>query len=407
MRFRIFSRSSSDEEKRHPEKEAQKGNDFRGKIVKVYDRSTALNVSACYRAIDVLSQSLAQVPISMMRYDKSVDCYVKYYDALGGRLNYLLQVKPNERQNALHFWREVWQGVYCQGNSVIWLKRDSRGEVIGLYNVGANNTGLVVYDILRNSYTLSDSLQGINEVHVLPEDVIHLRNTYTRDGYIGESTISYANRALTIGATSDQQTLDNVSKGGRHKIIIQQKHDGFSMGRYGRAEMQEAVDNFGQQLIDRDVSYAPEGNLTTVSQSAADQQLLQGRQFGVSEISRFFGVPRVLLMDNTNVNYRTNEATQQELKSTLAPRLAELCNELDSKLVGVEGYGRLRFMSDMNVLGKADVKTQCEVAKVRLETGQASVNELRKESNMPKVKDGDDHYVSMNVGLIGSEKLSK
>ena len=52
-----------------------------------------------------------------------------------------------------------------------------------------------------------------------------------------------------------------------------------------------------------------------------------------------------------------------------------------------------------------DKKAQAEVDEKRLRTGTATVNELRKQYDMPAVKDGDIVYVLTNLAELGSAKL--
>jgi hypothetical protein len=35
------------------------------------------------------------------------------------------------------------------------------------------------------------------------------------------------------------------------------------------------------------------------------------------------------------------------------------------------------------------------------------VNEIRSQYDLPNIPDGDDHYVSMNLGVVGSPKLKE
>jgi hypothetical protein len=41
-----------------------------------------------------------------------------------------------------------------------------------------------------------------------------------------------------------------------------------------------------------------------------------------------------------------------------------------------------------------------------METGVVSINELRAEQELPPIKNGDDHYVSTNLAVAGSAKLT-
>jgi hypothetical protein len=50
------------------------------------------------------------------------------------------------------------------------------------------------------------------------------------------------------------------------------------------------------------------------------------------------------------------------------------------------------------------MKSQADIDLKRLQTGW-SPNEIRGQYDMPAVEGGDDHYVSTNLAVAGSEKL--
>ncbi len=387
---------------------ANGGGDYVGKAVTIKRGDEALVVSAVYSAVEILSNSLAMMSIQYLRRDRKRECYVEDESKYGGqKINYLLQVQPNERQNAMQFWRDVWQSVVLRGNALVWLERGSDGEE--LYLDMARRTASVAYDKQANIYEIMDLTLGVHKV-LSGREVIHLRNSYTDlSGLWGISTIAYASRALSVSATADAQTLDTTSKGGRMKFIIMQPpKQSLGVGRYSIKENTAAADKLNDEIYSQDVSFLnTDGELKQVSLSAADQQLLQNRQFGVAEVARFFGVPKSMLMDDGNSSYKTPAAAQTAfLNRTLAPRMRELELELNAKLLGMEGYGAHKIHVCERNIFVLDLESQAAWNKSRLETGLATVNELRKEQNMAQVENGNDVMISTNLAIAGSDKLS-
>ena len=384
------------------------GGDYVGRAVIIKRGEEALVVSAVYSAVEIVSNTLAMMSIKYQRRDRKGGCYVDDDGRYGGqRLNYLLQIQPNERQNAMQFWREVWQSVVLRGNAIVWLERGADGEP--LFFDTAHRSATVLYDKQRNRYEVTDMSLGVYK-ELEGREVIHLRNTYTdMSGLWGISTIAYASRALSVSATADAQTLDTTSKGGRMKFIIMQPpKQSLGVGRYSFKENSAVAEKLNDEIYSQDVSFLnTDGELKQVSLSAADQQLLQNRQFGVPEVARFFGVPKSMLMDDSNSSYKTPSAAQTAfLNRTLAPRMRELELELNAKLLGMSGYGPNKLHVCERNIFVLDLESQAAWNKSRLETGVATVNELRKEQNMPKVENGDDVMVSTNLAIAGSEKLS-
>lgn len=384
------------------------GGDYVGRAVTIRRGDEALVVSAVYSAVEIVSNTLAMMSIKYQRRDRKGGCYVDDEGRYGGqRLNYLLQIQPNERQNAMQFWREVWQSVVLRGNAIVWLERGADGEP--LFFDMAHRTASVYYDKQRNTYEVTDLSLGVYK-ELDGREVIHLRNSYTDlSGLWGISTIAYASRALSVSATADMQTLDTTSKGGRMKFIIMQApKQTLGVGRYSFKENSAVAERLNDEIYSQDVSFLnTDGELKQVSLSAADQQLLQNRQFGVAEVARFFGVPKSMLMDDGNSSYKTPSAAQTAfLNRTLAPRMRELELELNAKLLGMTGYGPNKIHVCERNIFVLDLDSQAAWNKSRLETGVATVNELRKEQNMPKVDNGDDVMVSTNLAIAGSDKLS-
>ena len=150
-------------------------------------------------------------------------------------------------------------------------------------------------------------------------------------------------------------------------------------------------------------------SVTDISQSITELELSTLKKLSVADIARFTGVPKSLLMDDTNSTYRTPDASMLDfLNSCIAPLIEEIEDEFNRKLVGEQGWGSHRFHLCTDPLFRLDRKTQGEWNKNRLETGVVSINDLRAEMELPPIKGegGDDHFVSANLIKVGSPKLS-
>ncbi|MDE6832057.1 MAG: phage portal protein, partial [Muribaculaceae bacterium] len=61
-----------------------------------------MNVSTVFRCVKLLSEGVASLPVKCKALRSGV-----YVTDERDRLNYLLNVAPNPRQNAFDFWRNV------------------------------------------------------------------------------------------------------------------------------------------------------------------------------------------------------------------------------------------------------------------------------------------------------------
>jgi HK97 family phage portal protein len=171
--------------------------------------------------------------------------------------------------------------------------------------------------------------------------------------------------------------------------------------------MKSVADRVQDDIYERDVVIIPNvANVTPISQNAQQMELMESRKFSVREIARMTGVPPILLMDDSNSSYKSPEAATQEfLLRTIQPAIREWENELDSKLLTPQEYGRRRFHVCEQSLLRLDPKGQADLYKTLLEIGVTSPDELRYKYDLPSILNGDKHYISTNLAEVGSEKL--
>jgi HK97 family phage portal protein len=270
------------------------------------------------------------------------------------------------------------------------------------------------YDPLSNRYNLvynSDRGPRI-KVECDARDVLHFKNVFmTEDMYMGIPTIDYAFKALTIAATGDEQALQDMAKGGKHKVLIQEEKSA-TMGTRGRADrkqLREMKEEFAQDWMSNDVAILDNvADAKVISQTAQQLQLLEQRGYSDEALCRLMGVPKIIaIVGDGGGNYRMPEhATQEFLLRTIQPRIREHEDELNSKLLAPGDFGKRRIHVCELALKRLDAKGQAEIDKLHLESGW-SVNEIRSQYDLPNIPDGDDHYVSMNLGVVGSPKLKE
>ena len=379
-----------------------------GKVITADGEQSSLTFAAFYAALLRRANTMAQLPLHYQKYNSRTRCYEDDLNPRGGAsLNYLLQVRPNPYMNATVFWRLIELYRILRGNAYIYVHRDHENEIDALYLCNS-----ALYSTTPNTYQLTYYIGSTlaTRANIPAADVLHFKNAIVQDGILGVPTIRFAARSLNTAATQENLVLDNAAKGGRKKIVIQEKEQAsMGLGKVGKNAMHDIARNLQQDLWDgeHDVTYVPNvANITDISQSLQELQLLDLRKFSVIEAARWLGVPAIFLADQTNTSYRTYEdATNDFLVSTIAPNICEIEDELNSKLLTPADFGKRRFHIDESRLFRLNRAAQAQWNKARMETGSASINELRHEMGLPDIPNGDDHYISTNLAIAGSEKL--
>lgn len=383
---------------------------FSEKIVRPNSARASLTISAIYRAVSLIAKTEAQFEMQYQRVSKEGGNFIQDVYGPGRKMNYLLQVSPNPIMSASVLMQQAVIDKLMLGNAFIFIERDSWGDPERLWL--ARNGG---YNPLNNTYNLiyvTD--RGVMSRFEVPaRDVIHIPNTFRdKDGYLGISTLQYAFDTMSLIATQKQQSLETAAKGGRVKLILQQEKQGsqgtLSFGLLNQNELKKYAQEVEADVYSHDVaSLHGVTGVHNITMSNAEQQLVEQLNMGFDDVCRFFGVPRPLLMLDSNSHYTTpTNATLELMTRTIQPDVLEIEQEFSRKLLTPDDFGKRRFHMCEQPLLRLDKEAQAKVDLLRLQTGSATVNEIRKQYDMPAVEKGDIVYVSTNLAELGSEKLS-
>jgi hypothetical protein len=171
------------------------------------------------------------------------------------------------------------------------------------------------------------------------------------------------------------------------------------------------IDKYAKELNDRVYEQDIIGirgldALHNISMTSQDMQLMEHMNMGLDDVARFFGTPRPLLMLDTNSHYTTyTNATLEYLQRTVQPDITEMEQEMNRKLLTRDDFGKRRIHMCEQPLLRLDKEAQAKVDQLQLQTGAATVNEIRQQYDRPAVEGGDIIYVSTNLAELGSEKL--
>lgn len=387
------------------EKKSSTGGDYKQNVVWVTSAEASMKIAAVYRAVNLISSSVASLTLQYKRKDRVKNYFKMYEDKDGKLLNYLLSVRPNERMNSFTMMKNAVAMILLRGNAYIYPERSRYN---GVEKMHLCSPGSVMYDMYSNTYTINDPVNCIYKT-VGADDMIHLKNVSRDGGYTGVSTITYAAMTLSIASTADNETLKRFATGGRFKAILQNDTSVKGFGEYQDRQMEGMGDDIQEALNRGDdiLRLKGDGKLNPISMSSADMQFLENKKFTLREIARFFNVPPSKLMDDSNANYKSVEVSNIAFYTeALQPIVTEIEREFSSKLLTVDTYQDYKFKYDLGSLYALDLDSKAKWDKARLDNGQASVNDLRRESDKIPVDKGDDVYLSVNLAPLGSAKLS-
>ncbi len=350
-----------------------------------------LNIAAVYRCVEILSNSVANLPLQYLKERNGV-----FRTDTDARLHYLLAVQPNENMNAFDFWAQVVRYMLLHGNAYIIPQYDAGN--MDFSRLILCTPGSVAHDTINDSYTVTDATNGL--IGTFAEDeVIHIKN-YTRDGKNGIPTLAFARQCVEIAAAGDDETLNRFKNGGNVRGIVGNDKSVRGFGEYQDNELQKTADDLDARFRngERIVSLPGQVQFSAISISSTDMQFLETRKFTVREICRFFNVPPQLVYDTTAENYKTAEmANVAFLSNSLNPILRKIEVELLRKLVPFALYGKRKIQFDRRSLYAGDLDSKVKYQAQTTAAGIYTVNEWRKEENRQPVEGGDTVLISANL----------
>ena len=379
------------------------GGSFQERIIYARSPQTALTVSAVYCATEKRAKTLAVMPVQYRKKDFAGGNFTEDMRGLGKRINYLLQQEPNPIMSATSMWQQVTINRIMWGNGFVYIERDDYGFPLHLWLVDFGS-----YDIANGTYNIGylSDIGYVEKVNVPRGDVLHFPNTFRyQNGFWGIPTLQYAAETLSIIKTQKNQSLDIAAKGGRMKLIIGESpvqsggYQAISQGLYNKKEMEKYADEINDRIYSKDVvALRALDKVQNISMSAQDMQLLEQMNLGLDDVARFWGVPRPMLMLDTNSHYNDYQNASMEFYTrTVLPDKADMECEIFRKLIGVKDYG----FRDIHICEKPllamDPERQAKVDQLLLQNGTKTPNEIRQEHDMPAVENGDVPMASANL----------
>lgn len=372
-------------------------------FLEVQNRQKAMNISAVYRAVEIISDSIAILPVNVKR--KTGNNCKEVYDNHPVQL--LFANDLGDFITRYQLIKLLLQSVLLKGNGFAYIQR-SHGIPTAIKYLEPTDVTIHYNKERRELYYLATK---ITNKKIEPCDMIHLvKNSY--DGVNGVSVLSYANRSISIAQSAENGALSFYSNGCNLAGILtvqgqlteKQKQD-------IRSSWGQAYGNGGQGLavLQGNMEYKP------VQLSASDSQMLETRNYNVSDIARFFGINPVLLGDLSHSSYSTIEATQQQfLLHTLQPYITMIEQEFTRKLLMPSERDKgMSINLDETAMLRTDKTAMASYYSTMLSTGVMCVNEVRKELGLGEIENGDKHIIAytkiedntINQNTVNEENL--
>ena len=369
-------------------------------------RDKAMKVSTVNRCVEVLSTSMAVLPVYVMN-----EATKERLDA--HPLRPMLWGRANEAMSTFDYQRLMMCNQLLRGNAYAGILRDgASGRPRELLPLPPDYVQPVLDDGGRLWYVFTHPVTG--EMTLLrPEDVIHYK-AYSEDGLEGVSVLKRASLTLSTARAAARYENSTWLNGGQPSGILTTEAElGNSIPRHlpdgtvvyvdPKEELRRSWESvhkgpdkaFRVAVLDLGLKYQP------ISMTNTDAQFVESNEIRVADVCRFFGVPLHLAYAGKQ-SYASNEQNGIEFVNyTLLGYETQWGQEDSYKLLlPSERNARQRIKRELKVFLKGDTAAQAAYYRALREIGALNADEIRALEDRGKIPGGGTYYASWNYGPL-------
>ena len=349
---------------------------------KVVTERSAMQMTAVYACVRILSEAIAGLPLHLYRYkpdggkEKAID----------HPLYLLLHDEPNPEMSSFVFRETLMTHLLLWGNAYAQIIRNGKGEVVALYplmpnkmSVERDENGRLYYLY----YKTSDEAGGRNESVVLrPYDVLHIPGLGF-DGLVGYSPIAMAKNAIGLSMATEEFGSKFFANGAAPSGVLEHPSTIKDPQRVREAWQSQ----FGGSSNSGKIAVLEEGmKYTPISIAPEQAQFLETRKFQINEIARIFRVPPHMLADLEKSSFSNIEQQSLEfVKYTLDPWVIRWEQSIQRTLF--TPTEKRQYFVKFNVEGllRGDYASRMSGYATARQNGWMSANDIRELENMDRI----------------------
>jgi HK97 family phage portal protein len=361
---------------------------------KPVNEQTAMQMTAVYSCVRILSETLAGLPLHVYKYNDS-----------GGKeknlkhpLYKLLHDEPNPEMTSFAFRETLMSHLLLWGNAYAQIIRNARGEVISLYplmpnkmTVDRDSSGRLFYLYQRGNEDVP-SLGRENQVYLSPSDVLHIPGLGF-DGLVGYSPIAMAKNAVGLAIATEEYGAKFFANGASPGGVLEHPgtiKDPQKIKESWNAAYQGSVNAHRVAVLEEGMKYQPIGI------SPEQAQFLETRKFQINEIARIFRVPPHMLADLEKSSFSNIEQQSLEfVKYTLDPWVVRWEQSMCRALLMESEKPNVFIKFNVDGLLRGDYVSRMSGYATARQNGWMSANDIRELENLDRIPEslGGDLYL--------------
>ena len=359
---------------------------------------TALSVTSVWAAVNVLSNTMAAMPLNIYRRKGERNKQL----AIDHPLYKILKEQPNQFQTAFEFWSLMYNHLLLRGNAYAYIVY-SGNRITELIPLNPDKIEVKRIDVPDSPedglplYIFNPKVGG--SIPIPRFQLFHLRG-FSVDGLIGLSPITMMRDAVGLAMTTERFGNKSFKNGAIPGGIITTAKklniEAIKRLKAGWSDEFSGSDNANKTQILQDGM-----EFKTMAMTSEDAQFLETRQHQVTEIARMFEIPPHMIQDLSRATFSNIEHQAiQFVTYSLLPRGRRVEQAVKMNLIGDDN---LFAEYNYNSLLRGDTVSRFNAYGSGINNGWLTRNEARGFENLNPIDGLDEPLIPLNMGVVGQE----
>jgi HK97 family phage portal protein len=329
--------------------------------------SSALSLTAVYRAVQIISTPISHMPINTYRFATGIELKVE---------NPVLVNNPSIDQNRRDFLFQTVASLALEGNAYWFKNYGSNGQVNNLTILpasavmpsypktidGAIDYSTIVYDYLGKRYT--------------KREIEHLRIFSTAGNLVGVSPIGSCYKDISAAIDLRDYAGNWFTSAGVPTGVLK------TNSMINKAEADEVTANWHNKQQNRQIAILGNGfDYQAISLSPREALFTEVQDQQIQAVARLFGIPARLLLTTVPGSSDTYTNLQDENQVFYRHTLMGYTDAITDALSNCLPRGN-RVEFDFEHLFKADVAARYNYYKVAIDAGILTAEEVRTKEGL-------------------------
>ena len=365
-----------------------------------------LSDATYYACMKMLAESIGKMPIKMYQ---STDKGIVKSDK--SDIYSILKLRPNPYMTSAIFWSTVEMNRNHFGNAYVW-NRYNGPKLKDMWIMPSKDVSILIDDdgILGTKdkiwYRYTD--EKTSKVHTFSSDeVMHFKTSITFDGITGIPVRDIL-KSTVEGSLESQKFMNNLYKTGlTGKAVLEYTGD---LDEKAKQRLVKGFETFanGSKNAGKIIPVPLGMKLVPLNIKLTDSQFFELKKYTALQIAAAFGIKPNQINDYEKSSYASAEAQNLAFYvDTLLYPLKQYEEEMTYKILSDQLINEGHFFKfNVNVILRADIKSQIEALSKGVNNMIYAPNEARSYLDLP-AKDGGDTLMAngnyIPIGQVGEQ----